>query len=244
MNNFEQIISDLMVYLNPDCLKEEFKQEIIARKINAEKADEYYKILTSINMAYKKLLRYESYFTDFYPAQGKITKQEALEHHIHAYLEDVTILKNKITVFLGTLKNDLKKIAKNKEDIEKAMSWLIDQTQEVFKGVSDVRNPHHHQGMKFIDCDLIDSQIAEVLLGENSPLKSSFKPTFVEELKTKEEVSFVKARERWIATAQKNNKQITGFLDDIFGRNKKFIYDLLNMEAIVNKIKNYGESAK
>ena len=235
-NNFEQILSDIMIYLNPDCLKEEFRKEINTKNIDNKKVEEYYKLLGSINMAYKKLLRYELYFANFYPDQGEITKQEALEHHIHAYLEDITIFKNKITVFLGALKNDLKKIAQNKKEIEKALSWLIKQTQEVFKGVSDVRDPHHHKGMKFVDCDLIDSEIADLLLGENSPLKSSFKPSFLEELEKKEIDSFEKAKKKWIKIAQRNNVQIAGFLNDIFGKNKNFIYSLLNIKPVINNL--------
>ncbi len=119
-----------------------------------------------MNFVYKKLVKYKLYFAEFYPETEKITKTEALEHHIHAYLEDLDILKNKVKHFLGALKNDLKKIAINKNEIDRALKHLVGQVENIFNNVSRYRHrhSHHHRGMKFTDGNIVDSELAHIIL--------------------------------------------------------------------------------
>lgn len=52
-----------------------------------------------------------------------IPKNEALEYHIISYLQDMTILKNKIELFLTSVKNLLKKEFPN--DKKRLMNYMV-----------------------------------------------------------------------------------------------------------------------
>lgn len=232
-NNLDWILLDIMIHIHPEYLKEGHpKNKINIQNLDRKKLNEYLQLLTSLDFAYKKIMRYELYFLKFYPETDEIKKCEALEHHIHAYLEDIDILKNKTKTFFGILKNDLKKIAINRKEIDEAFIIHIKNIQEVFKNASDNRNPHHHSGMKFIDGNLIDSRMAHAMLQKNNPLRNSLKPEFLEELKKQEVESFEKAKMEWIAIAQNNNIQMTGFINEVFKINKEYIYTFLNIKSL------------
>ncbi len=222
-----------MAHLEPGLFREEYGNKVNQEEINSKKLKEYNVLLMTISQACKKVLKYELYFSEFYPSCYRITNSEALEHHIHAYLEDVVILKNKLTVFLGVLKNDLKKIAVNKKEIDKALTFFIRQTEGCFKGISTARDPHHHKGVKFIDSDIIDSEFSHTILTLDEPMKATFNSEFLEKLKKREVGSFLKAKTRWIETARKNNEQISGLINEIFERNNNFIYNFLGIKKIV-----------
>lgn len=233
INNFDQILGDIVVYLRPELLKWEYKDKINTENVNKKKLVEYWRLLTHVNQFYKKIKKYELYFSEFYPETDKITKFEALEHHIHAYLEDLTILKNKIIVFLHVLKKDLKKIAINKKEIDEALAQFTGKVQEVFKNVAANRDPHHHHGMKFIDGELVDAEMAHTMLQRNSPLRDQLKPEALEEFKKQKTESFKKAKANWVGRAQNNDSQISGFIDEVFKRNKEFIYKILKIKSII-----------
>jgi len=232
IDNLDQILCDLTAYLEPNFLQVEYRTKIDTSNIDKAKLMKYFKLLTSISRVYKKVQKYELFFAEFYPETKKIKKHEALEHHIHAYLEDLIMLKNKITTFLGALKNDLKKIAKNKKEINIALTWLIGEVNRVFDNVSKYRDPHHHKGLTFIDGDLIDSEMAHMVTKNDSPLRDLFKSEFIDELKKRETESFEKAKRGWVSMAKKNNAEISGLVNDVLERNKSLLYKLLNIKSV------------
>jgi len=242
INNLDQILSDIIIHIHPNYLKGDYKNKINVQSLDKKKLNEYYRLLTSISFVYKKIMKYELYFAEFYPETKRITKTEAIEHHIHAYLEDLDILKNKVKHFLETLKNDLKMVAINKSEIDKALKHFVGQVINVFDKVSKHRNPHHHRGMKFFDANLVDSDLAHTMLQDNNPLRDSFKPEFLIELRKREVESFEKARTNWVTLAKKNNVQISGFIREVFERNKEFIYDFLNIRSVKDVINNENEN--
>lgn len=232
IQTLNKILAEMTFYSNPDLLIEKAREGINFDSIDKDKIKKYQTLLVNIKWALDKVLKYPVYFEEFYPKSDKIQKHEALEHHVHSYIEDLNILRNKIHVFLGTLKNDLKKIAINKEEIDSALKFLEGQVYKVFKNVSDTRNPHNHKGNRFKDGDLVDVEFVRVQLADNFPLKSQFKPEFLKELKQREEASFKKAQERWIKMATNNSKQTSGLVEDVFNRNKGFLYQLLKIKTI------------
>ncbi len=238
MNNFDQVSIDITTHLHPEFLKRDYKGKVDTKGINRKKLEEYNILLMAISQAYKKVMRYELYFSEFYPDSQKIRKSEALEHHVHAYLEDLIILRNKLIVFLGVLKNDLKKVATNKKEIEKALNFIVGQVQKTFDNVSLGRDPHHHKGTKFIDTNLVDSEFAHTILNVDKSVKDTLNPEFLEKLKKREIESFEKAKTKWIKIAQNNNPQISGLIDELFKRNNDFIYKFLNIKKLVELSQN------
>lgn len=232
LSTLEKILAETAFYTNPDLLMEKAKEGIDFDSIDKKLLQRYKDLLTNIKWAHEKVLRYPLYFREFYPASGEIPDHEALEHHIHSYIEDMNILRNKICHFLGSLKNDLKKVAANKDEIDSALKFLDGQVRDVFQNVSDTRNPHNHAGNRFKDADLVDVELAQMSLDDDFPLKSQFKSEFLEELKKTEVESFEKAKVKWIERAEKNNEQTSGLVEDVMDRNIDFIYKLLNIKPL------------
>ncbi len=238
IGTLDEILIDMTLFGNPNLLRKEHINKINNHNINKVKLKEYYIFLTSIKQACKKVLRYEIYFAEFYPKnEEKIKNSEALKHHIHAYLEDLDILKEKLKNFLGTFKHDIKKVASNSEEVTGALQIIISKVYETFNNVSVYRNPHHHQGMEFTDGNLVDSEMAHTLLKKDNPLHDSFKPDFLKELEVQEKKSFEKAREAWIERARQNNPQIMEFINMLFDTNKEALYQFLQIKSVKDLIK-------
>ena len=116
-SKFYKVYANLGMHMNPDVVKKEYQKYINTDDLNTKNLKKYFEILSSISFVLNKLLKYKIYFTEFYPNTKNIKNYEALEYHIHAYLEDIDILRNKVCWYAGMLKNDLKQLATNKEEI-------------------------------------------------------------------------------------------------------------------------------
>lgn len=219
----DEMLADFGFYLNPNLLKEEYQNLLDSSKVNKENLEKYNLLLISVNYAWQKTSRYELYFQEFYSNSENIEKFEELKHHIHAYLQDVDTLKNKIENLFGALKNDLKKVAINKDEISGFFQAGIDKTGEVFSGVLRHRVQHVHRNLQFTDGDLLKAENAHRVLEMfsnptfDAMLNQEYKPIAIAKLKKDKEESFDVAKKRWIKTAQKNNEQTLGFLASILG---------------------------
>lgn len=229
INILDKILVDIVAYSNPDILLEPWKSKIDTANINKKRLKKYFLFLISIKNTYDKIMRYSLYFSEFYPESEKIKKSEALYHHIHAYLEDLDILKDKTVHFLETLKNDLKQTAVNKKEINSTLKTFVLAVRRVFQNVSDNRNPHHHRGMRFIDGNLVDAETMNIFIQDNFSLKEMVN---VEIAKRRAVESFEKAKKHWVTLARKNETQISGLINEVFKRNKKFIYTVLKIKPI------------
>ena len=228
-NNLEIILQTIGLHRNPDLLVWDYKNIINTKTSNNKKLDEYFLLLMSVGYFYKKIMRYEIYFSEFYPETKNIKNTEALEYHIHSYLEDMDILRNKITSFLGVLKKDLKRVALNKQEIDVALTKFIENVEKTFTEVKNNRHPHHHKGYKFLNSDLVDSEMLTMMLAENFPLKDRVN---IPEVQKKAKEHFEKAKNDYIGLAKKNNEQIMGLINVIFEKNESFIYKVLNIKSL------------
>lgn len=236
INSLEQILGDLVLYIYPGYLAKEYLWKKDIKSLNKDKLQKYYMVLSSISQYHKKIQRYPVYFADFYPSKKTIKQHEALDQHIISYLEDLDALRNKINIFLGVLKNDLKRRVANKREIEKALTWLVRQVNKAFDDVMKIRGPSHHRGMRFVDPDLTDSFLAEFTLQKANPLLNRLKPEFIERVKTKDTCAFVKTKNKWISLSRRHNVEISGLIDEVFGRIKGWLYDLLDIRPIKDVI--------
>ena len=230
----EKISGELVGYLHPEYFLEEFKSKIAPGKnFTKETAEKYYKIIISISWFLKKVSRYEIYFSEFYPQSENIKNHEALEHHIHAYLEDIETLKNKLMHYVGCLKNDLKQVATNKKEISDALDWLKGQICKTFESVSMIRGEHRHKGYRFVDSNIIDIEMAETMLSENSPFKGQLTPYALKHFEKQKIESLEKAKIFWIETARKNLSQVEGVTNEILQKTKSFLYTFLDIKPLI-----------
>lgn len=234
----QTIITDLGVYKKPNIIKPEFSGLIDVKSADLKGIDKYLPILLSIKYAWEKVLKYEIYFAKLYTSDKSIEDFEALNHHIHAYLQDMDTLKNKVEVFLGALKNDLKKVASNKKDIDDFISAAIGKNNEVFNDVLKHRHPHVHAGMRFMDDDLLKAENAcSALEMFSNPLfdaviNPEYKPELIAKLEKEKEESFETAKNRWMKTAHDNSEQVSGYLDFMMEAIRPSLYNFLNIRPI------------
>jgi len=234
----EEILTDLAVYQEPNLLLEKHKERITSIEVDKSKLRRYWDLISNVRYAWQKTLKYELYFTEFYSFSDKIEKIEALNHHIHAYLQDMTILKNKIEVLFGSLKNDVKRVATNKEKVVAFFEVGIQTTKDVFKGVSKYRDPHVHEGMRFLDGDLLKAENAQEFLKLlsnpifDAMLNQQYKPKIVAKAAKEKEESFEMAKKRWIEMAQGNGEQTLGYLNTILMTVRPSLYQFLGIKPI------------
>jgi len=234
----EEMMADFAFHQNPKLLKEEYSKLIDISKVNQAGIKKYMGLFFNLRYAWQKTLKYKQYFEEFYPPEEKIEKIEALNHHIHAYLEDMTTLKNKIEVLLGEMKNDIKKIASSKKDIDEFFRAGVKKTKEVFAQVSKYRNEHRHRGMRFFDGDLLKAENAHRFLEMisnpvfDAMLNQEYKPKIVAKFTKEKEESFEVAKKRWIETARKNDEQTTGYLESLLKGIRPTLYRFLNIRSV------------
>ncbi len=233
----DKILNDLLSYSHPEFFEADYKNKIIFSKdFEKDSVDKYFRIISSIKWFLNKISRYEVYFLEFYPLSKNIKNREALEHHIHAYLEDVETLKNKLTNYIGCLKNDLKRIAKNKEEVSKALKFVNDQIFKVFKGVSTHRGTHRHGNDRFVDTNVINMEMAETMLLETNPIRGQLTQYAIDSFEKQRDESFEKGKIFWIETSTRNFPQIEGATNEILEKTEDFLYQYLNITTL-----NFGK---
>lgn len=212
MNSLNKILGDIAIALDPSLLG------IDIQKAEGEKKrilERYLEILESLDWALKKIARYEDYFAHFYSPE--IKDYEALEHHIHSYLQDFTLLKNKLEVFLNALKNDIKNEVVKKELLE-IKPLIINQ----FEGVKKARDPHHHKGWRFIEGDIEKLRTIELIA--STPSMEN-----IRELNKPKEL-FLLTKQHWIKQAKENSEKMSEMTNKLFIALEKDLYQLLQLQ--------------
>lgn len=225
-----RLLLDMSVYINPQYLNKSSSVKIDTGKIDISMLNKYYSLISSINWIFNKILKYELYFKEFYPSSPNIPNYEALEHNVHSYIQDLVTLKEKLRVFLDVLKNDIKKVATNKDEIVNKINDLIKKLNKIFSGVTIHRNPHCHQWWKFLDEDIVDSEWLSAMLKFSESFSLPFNSDTILQIKKRTQESFEKAREKRINQAQKNSEWMTKLIDGLFSDLEKSIYKLLWMK--------------
>lgn len=235
VGEMDKIIGELMLYVNPELLKDGFKNELKkGENYNRKKTEKYFALIISVSWFLKKIKKYRLYFLYFYPRSKRIKGHEALEHHIHSYIEDLETLRNKLKAYVGELKNDLKKIASNKKEVENKLKNVIAQIYRAFSNVSKNRNPHRHSGKRFTDKNIMRAESASFIIEYDflrRYLTDSGLKKFQEEMKE----SFKKAKGQWSIKAIGNYEQILGLTDTIFRMTKKPLYKLLDIQPSISQ---------
>lgn len=126
----EEMMADFAFYQEPNLLKPEYQQFLDAGRANQNGIKKYIQLFSNVRYAWQKTLKYKSYFEHFYPQTEKIDKIEALNHHIHAYLEDMTTLKNKISLWFAS------KNKKNGRFRDRTGETLFIDARETFEQIS------------------------------------------------------------------------------------------------------------
>ncbi len=74
-----------------------------------ELANLYLSLFTEVLAVFDRLIRYEKYFKDFFPAkESGISESEAIEYHLRSYIQDFYILQERVKKIIKNLKITLR----------------------------------------------------------------------------------------------------------------------------------------
>lgn len=232
--DFETLAFEIYIHLNPDIMK----GEVDVKGLDIKRLKKYSTLIHVLNQSFQKVQRYGTIFSDFYPAASTISPHEALEHHMQAYVADLTILRNAITRLIGSLRNDIKRVAKNKQEICSFLDQCRDVTLKRFKNPTDYRDAHSHAETRFLDYDLTRSSSMTAMIKPGNPMLEYLKPGIAERLAKEAEESFQKAKEYWCQTAKKNSAGIAKNMNALFVSLDDCLYRYLGIKPIIrNKLK-------
>lgn len=230
-NSIDKILSVFSFYIHEDLLTEEIKACLLKGSYyDIKKLKKYNQLLLSINWFVKKVCRYEIYFKEFYSKSPNIKNYEELEHHIHAYLEDIATVKNKLSEYMGALKNDINQVAINKEEIKKLFIFLDKEIHKTFEKPLSLRRNHRHNGYRFTDSNLLNTEIADNMLSNNI-IRTNLTEYAIAKFSNQRSDSFEESKSFWVENAIKNKTQVLGAANETVFRTKPFLYILLDIKT-------------
>lgn len=243
-NRFDLLSFEIQVHLDPKLLSN--SDEIDTSKLNRKRLKKYSDLIHTMMMAFKKVQKYELYFSKFYSSTEEISQSEALEHHVHAYLQDLTILSNKIEVFLNILKSDLKRVAPNNDEVCASIDEVKKLMMKTFKRVKETRHPHQHAGYRFLDYDITRaSSIRSMIQSGNKLFLDRLKPGALDYLDKEATKSFEKAKAYYVERAKKNEKGLSKLMERFFWSIEDLIYQFLGIKPVISsKIKGLPTKPK
>lgn len=231
-DNLTLISGILGAYKDPKLFTDDFKVKLKkGENFDEKKIEKYHQLLLNIGWFLKKVSRYQVYFEKFYSTSEEIPDFEELEHHVHAYLEDISTVKNKIFAYIGALKNDINQIASNKKEAKEALEFITKQVYKTFESLLILRGDHRHNGYRFVDNNLVSAENAYMMLGEKSPFKGMLNDYAIEKFTNERRDSFNKAKSFWIENAMNNYPQVLGISNEVINKTKSLLFLLLDIDV-------------
>jgi hypothetical protein len=237
-----QIRALLFVCKKPEMLLEAFRPDYDLSAIDDTLLKKYREMFSNVGYAKDKVKRYPVFFESFYPdvASG-ITFDEAFNHHVHAYLQDMDTLKNKLEAYADHIRKDVSATATNSDEVSAYYRELKQMISSSFEGTSEYRNPHVHHGPRFIDGAALRAENARKgreIFGSMFQNADPDRATeFFQEQEEEERAASDEAKTHWIAMAQRNNEKIAGLVDTVVAASANHLFHLLGMEEMVVKLK-------
>lgn len=230
MNKLDRLLLDIIIHKDPSFIKDGL---LIVEKLDQktiEKLDRYFELISSLKWIFKKILKYEIYFNDFYFDSQNIPFYEQLEYHIHSYIQDLIILKNKIEVLLNSLQNDITKIYPNEPRIKKDFNSLKESLNNSFNEVKKHRDPHQHKWNRFIDSDISYIEwLSTILTNDFSSQQLTLNTEFIQKNINER---FIDAKNKRIKQTKENNDWIFIFIEKLFTILEPNIYKLLSIKSM------------
>ena len=224
----------MLIYLNPEYFSPSLADDTKkGSSFNRDIVEKYWKLLTAIDWFVKKISKYPLYFNEFYTSNEKVSNHEALEHHIYAYLEDMETVKNKIVRYITEMKNDIKKVAINKKEVDEALKQWVKDISRVF-GSSKLRGDLRHGNYRFVDPYISKAYMAETILNQEE-LFSRLTEKGVVEVKKNLTESIEEGKNWWSENAKYNYQQIYGLTNKVIEKTKYYLYQLLDIEVLIPK---------
>ncbi len=140
------------------------------------------------------------------PKENSVNYSNYLNYHVHNYLQEMYILKERLNAYLKLIQR-LSKKKINNQLLDEAIDLLFTMVQESLDniaGYKGVRNKHVHQ-YKYSD--------EEMRWLSSTSFLSKFHEEFTEESRQ----AYTIAKKKWVITIGKNNKKLESLIDVYFG---------------------------
>ncbi len=235
-SGFDILAYEIHAHLNPEFLND----KIDVQGLDIAKLKRYQEMINTLIASQKKIERYELYFESFYPSTNVISKDEALLHHMHSYLEDIYLLSNAIEFLFGQLKSDLKQVAPNKDEVCNSLDACLDKIKPIFANAREDRRKHRHAIERYLDADLSRVGLINTLVQTGTALfQDRLKDGALEYMTGEADKSFENAKTERIKMAKKNREVSSELMDGLFLSIEDLIYQFLGIQPIIrDKLKN------
>ena len=200
-NRFEKLVADF----SPEYLKPFYDAKLKNENLYPSQKDLEFIIFNGFNEITASLenIKLTLAFISLVPPKSKkINRSDYLKYHIHVYLQEIYILKERLNEYATTLQRRYTKI--NKEiNVKEYITPLFQIVKMMFNDITNVRSKHVH-AQRFSDSDL-DWLSSTTLLSK-----------FHDEYELPSKRIYKKVSQEWETTIKKNTKEINKIIDIYF----------------------------
>jgi len=139
------------------------------------------------------------------PEENEINYSNYLTYHVHNYLQEMYIIKERLTTYSTKIKRSYNKVIDNnilKDTIESLMKIILEALNSI-TGSDGARNKHVH-AEKFKDEEL------------NWLSSTTFLSNFHDEFTIQSKLAYIKAKDKWSRTVENNNYELDKLIDIFF----------------------------
>ena len=200
-NRFEKLVADF----SPEYLKPFYDAKLKNENLYPSQKDLEFIIFNGFNEITASLenIKLTLAFISLVPPKSKkINRSDYLKYHIHVYLQEIYILKERLNEYATTLQRRYTKI--NKEiNVKEYITPLFQITKMMFNDITNVRSKHVH-AQRFSDSDL------------DWLSSTTFLSKFHDEYELPSKGIYKKVSQEWETTIKKNTKEINKIIDIYF----------------------------
>lgn len=228
-NGFEVIAMELVMHLNPD----KAKVKIDTKSLDTKSLNKYLKRINALTRAFRKVQRYELFFSEFYPKTEEITPEEALDHHRQAYITDLMTLRDSIMSLINDLKKDIQTVATNKAEMRTFFEECVSVTFKHFDKVAKRRNLLVHGQESFLDENIEHAKLMKNLIQLAKILPEQVDQSHNGIYQKAAEASFQKGKDEQCRIAKNNNEEIGKIINALFISLEDPLYRYLQIRPII-----------
>lgn len=184
---------------------DEFSLELLFNEKKPQNKKEEFLIdvfnrMNDIFSVFERLNRYPVYFEKFYPEPTLISEAEALEYHLHSYLQEIYSLREKMERLLNIIRKKAKlfKIV-NTEDVDKIINHLKAQVKKGLNDVVEARDEHvHNKSVR--DLEITKARMLRLLREQGIIDEKQFQEKYTALIET--------SRQKYVHQAKKNSGEL------------------------------------
>jgi len=207
-NNFQTLLKFFLDEFEMELLFDQRKPQNIQEGILIT----IFNRINDIHTIIERLGRYDVYFDAFYPENdSQISDAEAIEYHLHSYLQDFYSLNEKVNRLLGYIKNNIKHFdVGNPDVVKKLLEHLLNQVGNGLKQVNNLRGDQVHD-MSVRDSEISRAKMLKTLMGFHEGIDE-------QAVKEKYQTIIVETKKKYVGQAEANREQLNGMRNFIAPR--------------------------